>query len=105
MRLYVLGAILLLFVISIAIAVEYDMEKVMQDYKKTTFFNYSTEKIQIFYKDPHFQLFHKNSIIQLFYKGPYFQLLHKDSINKSFYRGIFSYNSTEKSQYYRKTYY
>ena len=34
MRLYVLGAILLLFAISIAIAVDLDMEKIMQDARK-----------------------------------------------------------------------
>ena len=34
MRLYVLGAILLLFAISIAIAVDFDVEKVMQDARK-----------------------------------------------------------------------
>ena len=34
MRIYVLGAILLLFAISIAFAVDYDMERVMQDARK-----------------------------------------------------------------------
>ena len=34
MRIYVLGAILLLFAISISFAVDYDMERVMQDARK-----------------------------------------------------------------------